>query len=405
MRKHIALLMLLLIFFQLSACSVQPELPQNTTNPQITAPQATETDPTTEPTQATTEAAQVKSPLISVSLPVNYEIQSANDGTDIFSYAYQNISLICQDPHVADLVIIDFLNRIDATRFTADRIHSLAQSAYAGQSEWTSYLCMISYNPTRIDPGILSLFGTQAGYYGSTHPETVYSAVNYDLVTGIPLTLGDILQDNASINMLTDAVLAFLKEHAKELYLYEEYESTVLDHFASGNLQSSWYFTEEGLCFYFTPYEIAPYSIGVITATIPYDQLSGILCDAYFPAETDSAAGSLSPTLFNGEDLSKFTRFSELIQDCDGQKYLLQPKGSVRNVRIETGIWSATGSFFTPQHTIYAASALSEGDALMIQADLTTALPTMRLSYETDSGITTLFITADDKGNIQLSEF
>ena len=264
---------------------------------------------------------------------------------------------------------------------------------------------MISYNPTRIDPGILSLFGTQAGYYGSTHPETVYSAVNYDLVTGVPLTLGDILQDSASINMLTGAVLAFLKEHAKELYLYEEYESTVLDHFASDNLQSSWYFTEEGLCFYFTPYEIAPYSIGVITATIPYDQLSGILCDAYFPAETDSAAGSLYPTLFNGEDLSKFTRFSELIQDCDGQKYLLQPKGSVRNVRIETGIWSATGSFFTPQHTIYAASALSEGDALMIQADLTTALPTMRLSYETDSGITTLFITDDDKGNIQLSEF
>jgi len=404
MRKHIALLMLLLIIFHLSACSSQQELTPDTTQTQNTLPPTTEIDPTPESTQPSVEATPYKSPLVAISLPTITETQSANDGTELFSYTYQNISLICQDPHVADLVIVDFLNRIDATRLTADRIHSLAQSAYAGQSDWSSYLCMISYDPMRIDPGVLSLFGTQAGYYGSTHPETVYSAVNYDLVSGAPLSLGDVLQDRASIDFLTDEVLGFLSEHAKELYLYEDYETTVREHFASGNLQNSWYFTETGLCFYFTPYEIAPYTMGVVKATVPYDRLSGILRDAYFPAETDSASGTLSADQFQDKDLSKFNRFCELIQDTDGQKIILQPEGSVRSIRIETGIWSASGSFFTPQYTLFAASALSEGDAVMIQADLTAALPAIRLSYETDSGITVLFLTLEDQGVIQLKD-
>jgi hypothetical protein len=404
MKKSILLPVLLLVAALLAACSTLGRTEPSTVPPQ-TSPSTSETEATaatTEPTEAPTQPFVSKAPLIAVALPVTTESLKSGDSTDIFNYTFQNISLIAQDPDVADLVIIDFLNRVDATRLTADRICSLAQSAYSGQSNWSAYLCMISYNPVRIDPGVLSLFGTQAGFYGSTHPETVYSAVNYDLVTGKALTLGDILTDSASPDQLMEYSLSILKSREKELYLYEDYPDTVKSHFASGAIQHCWFFTDEGLSFYFTPYEIAPYSVGVVNVTIPYDQLAGLLRDEYFPAEQDTSEGSLFAQPFTPDAFNSFTRFAELVQDDGAKQYLLYPEGSVRNVRIETGIWSASGSFYTPQHTIFAASGLSTGDALMLQAEVTEELPRLRISWQTDAGTETRFIALDSSGNIIL---
>ena len=394
--KKTAILLILSLLFSLSACVQAPAPTQSTTVPTVAT-----TAPTTQPTVVTTEPAMVPvttAPLISVSLPTSTETVYANNGTEIFSYTFQNINLITQDGDVADLVIIDFLNRIDATRLTADRIYALAASAYTGQSSWQPYMCMISYAPTRIDPGVLSLFGTQAGYYGSTHPETVYSAVNYDLVTGLPLSLGDILQEDATPDMLLNGVLSDLVSREKELFLYSDYAATVREHFSGSGIQNSWYFSEEGLCFYFTPYEIAPYATGVVVACIPYNALAGILQDAYFPGEQDTANGTLKAIPFSQEALSQFQRFTELVQDSDEENILIYTDASVRNLRIETGIWSATGTFYTPQHTIFAASALSAGDALMIQAQITQQNPQLRIRYETDAGTKIFFITKDDSG-------
>ena len=402
MKKIFLLLMLISVLLLLASCS-RKEVPIESTFPtELTIPAFTTEAASTETTAAPVHTEAAKAPLISVSLPTHTETVTANDGREIFAYTFQNISLITQDPDVADQVIIDFLNRIDGTRLTADRIYSMAQSAYAGQADWSTYLCMISYEPKRIDPGILSLFGTQAAFYGSTHPETVYSAVTYDLVTGSPLTLGDILLDEDFIGELTDAVLSVLTSQKDALFLYDEFPKTVRELFSGSQIQNCWYFTEQGLCFYFTPYEIAPYSMGVVTATVPYEELTGILQDAYFPGETDTASGVLQAQNFTADALTSYQRFTELVQDIDGNQYLLFSDDIVRNVRIETGFWSATGSFYTPQHTIYTASALSPGDALMIQAEITPELPQLRVSYETDSGKLIRFITVDSSGNIIL---
>ena len=403
MKKTLILLSLMSVLLLLTSCS-RKEVPIESTLPTaVTIPAPTTEAAPTETTTAPVHTETVKAPLISVSLPTHTETVTANDGREIFTYTYQNISLITQDPDVADLVIIDFLNRIDGTRLAADRIYSMAQSAYNGQTDWTTYLCMVSYAPKRIDPGILSLFGTQAAFYGSTHPETVYSAVTYDLVTGSPLTLGDILLDEDFTGKLTDAVLSVLTSQKDALFLYDEYPKTVRELFSGSQIQNCWYFTDQGLCFYFTPYEIAPYSMGVVTATVPYEELTGILKDAYFPAEADTACGVLQAQNMTTEALASYQRFTELVQDIDGKQYLLFSDNIVRNVRIEAGFWSSTGTFYTPQHTIYAASALCAGDALMLQASITADMPQLRLSYETDNGTTICFLTVDSSGKLFLS--
>lgn len=401
MKKIILLIICTCLVLQLTACAIPAgpatenssslaDIPTTVNTPSETASETPETD---------SFLPQV--PLVAVSLPVVTESATASDGTVIFNYTFQNISLIAPDADVADQIIIDFLNRIDSTRAVAEEIHDLASQAYHGQELWNPYLCMITFAPKRTDAGVLSLFGTQAAYYGSPHPETVYSAVNYDLVTGTPLTLGDILPDTATTDVLLEQVLNNLKMKKSELYLYEGFEQTVRSHFASSNLQNSWYFTPTGLCFYFAPYEIAPYSSGVIEAEISYDMLAGILNDAYFPAELDTPKGNLSVDNFNDSDLEDYSRFAEIVLDTEGQKILLHTDHIVQNIRIESGSWSSTGSFFTPQHTVFSASTLVAGDALMIEAQLSLT-PQLRLSYESDGITVSIYIIKNSDGSVTL---
>lgn len=404
MKKFLIALICFCMAVQLTACSIPMGSVQDSTATS-SEPLPSSSDETTAPEDTTTAAPETvvpQAPMVAVSLPVTTESATASDGTVIFNYTFQNISLIVPDADVADMVIVDFLNRIDTTRDTAEEIHTLAKSAYTGQDGWNPYLCMISYAPMRIDAGVLSLFGTQAGYYGSPHPETVYSAVNYDLVTGEVLTLGDILDEGEFIEPLCQLVLEVLAEQEEALYLYDGYEETVSSHFSGSGLQSSWYFSPNGLCFYFTPYEIAPYSSGVVAAEIPYEKLAGIMNDAYFPAEQDTAYGTVEVQLFTQSDLESYSRFAEVVLDTEGEKVLLHTDHMVQNVRIEYGTWSSTGSFFTPQYTVFAAASLVAGDAFMVEALLSDTAPTLRLQYETGGQAVSVFIAKENDGGVAL---
>ena len=393
MKSYIAFFLILSMLLSLAACGLPPKPTEDSTSslteaftPSESATGATEPEPMLPQT-----------PLISVSLPVITESSTTDDGTVLFNYTFQNISLVTPDADVADLVIIDFLNRIDTTRTAAESIHAMALAAYKGQPSWTPYLCMISYAPKRIDSGVLSLFGTQASYYGSPHPETVYSALNYDLVTGTALTLGDILSEGDFIDILLQYTLEALAAQKESSYLYSGYEQTVASLFSGNSLQNSWFFSPEGLCFYFVPYEIAPYASGVITAEIPYEKLPGILKDAFFPSERDIAAGEVSVSLFKTADLEIYSRFSELVLTPDSDKLLLHTDETIHNLVIETGNWSSTGSFFTAQHSVFAASSLSNGDAVMIETKLSHT-PALRLQYDTDDQHKSMYIVLGTDG-------
>ena len=59
------------------------------------------------------------------------------------------------------------------------------------------------------------------------------------------------------------------------------------EHFNLEHVSSaSWYFSDTGMHFYFSPYEIAPYVVGEVDIEIPYAELRGILKEEYFPEAT-----------------------------------------------------------------------------------------------------------------------
>lgn len=342
-----------------------------------------------------TTPSDFQEPMSAISMPLVNEIETASDGTVLFTYTYQNIYLILQDPDVANAVVLDLLNRIDATRSAADSIHESVQADYALSAYWTPYFYQVIYSPMRIDQGVLSLYGTQISYNGSPHPSHVSVSANYDLTTGNALYFGGILSEDYSAEQLCQLIEDALEPQATALYSY--YTEIVGERY-SGDITSleNWYFSETGLCIYFSPYDIAPYSAGTILVELPYEKLNGILKDDYFPDER-AVSGSIAACLFQDADHSQITQYAELILDSDGTQFLLLPEGTVYDIRIELGNWDTNGDRFTPEATVFAAGSLSTGDAVMVQAFLPDTLPNLRLTYHTEDEEVSVFVSQSGK--------
>ncbi len=366
MKKLLLLFFILILIFTLASCKSTDFFPIDATssNPAYTSNMESENIIKPIPQQ----------PMVSVSLPIVTETEYAQDGTIIFVQTYQNISAVLPDPNVGDAIILDYLNRIDNTKDTAQSILDAATKDYTPSPSWQPYTSQILYQPMRVDRGVISLFGSQVNYAGSAHPESNYQSVSYDLSTGDTLALSDIIMINADHSAIVNAILSSLSKEAKNYSLYPDYEDVVKQRFNQDFLSDNdWYFSREGICFFFSPYEIAPYSSGVISVTVSYADLHGILEDAYFPDERLSAVGELTVKSFSRAPVEKFTQISEIVLQEQSEKFFLYTDGSVYDLRIETAD-TEDGSYYT----VFAAECLSPGDAVMVETDIKTPL---RISY------------------------
>lgn len=335
------------------------------------APAQTTIETTTTPTTATTPATIIpvkQAPMYAISLPVITEFTNAEDGVSVFSHVYQNISLTLPESEVADKIILDFLNRTDTTQ-TANELSEAAKAAYAqGTGEFMLYMCSTTYEPVRLDSSVLSLVGTVSVFSGGTHPENISTAVTYDLLTGLPLSSSAVLQETVSVDELISLITEALAPQAD--HLYEDYISLVSDKFSGGIDQNpDWYFSTDGLCFFFSPYEIGPFASGTCVATIPYGKLTGILRDAYFPAERDIASGNIQMTPYAEADLSSFTQFTEITTSPGSEKVLLHTDGMVHDIRITQKTVVHPYTSFVPSFTVFAAYTLTPGDAIVLETD------------------------------------
>lgn len=393
MKRYFAVILAMLLILTISGCK----------KPMINAPQEVTTAINTTGTSAAPEYYPVSQiPMVAVSLPVISESQNADDGTEIFRYVYQNISLIVPDPEVADKVIVDFLNRTDI-QSKAGEVLTAAENAYNTNPQvWTPYLSQVLFEPFRADQSVLSLFGCHTTYSGTPHPESVYSAVNYDMLSGNVLLLDDILTSDSAAHAICKAVIDILSEDKETMCLRDGFEETVKDRFKQPLTEDTdWYFSNGGLCFYFAPYDLAPYSSGVIKAEIPYAELTGILKDDYFPRESDKVMGAVLGTVLK-DNPEEYTQVAEIVLNKEGGQILLYTDQMVQNVRLISGSWSADGTSFTAENTVFATDNLTPGDAIMVQADFAEALPSIMLQYTSNEQVTNTYISLDNKNNTVL---
>lgn len=390
MKKYRILSTALAALLLLSGCQNQPE--------STTAPAEIETQPptTTEDVQPIVPPSVNLETLYSVSMPVTTENGTAEDGTAYFSYSYQSMQLSVPDRDVADKIILDFLSRVDSTRAEAERIHDLAQSAYnTGSSAFRPYAYQVQYNPVRIDQGVLSLYGQVVSVSDTGHASTDNISANYDMVTGDVLTLGSILYRADLKEKLAELVIKDL-ESREDIALYEDYQDTVRSRFQRDeSADEDFYFSSRGLCFYFSPYELAPYMYGTVEVEIPYSQLTGLIGDDFFPNERILSSGELHATAFAQAELSNYETFTEIVLGSNGSMVLITADSTVQDIKIQQLIWEQEESSYTQENTVYAANVLTESNAILLEADLQVTQTPFRITYLQNGYICECFLYQD----------
>ena len=374
MKKFISIFLVVCLVFSLAACRRKKKDQQTDSTAANNTQSSANIDQITENTE-----------MVAVSVPAVTEDTLAGDNTVVFQYTYQHMSLMLNKPDVADKIILDFLNRVDSTKESADSIAAMAKNAYNGSKNWVPYLYHITYSPTRIDHSVLSLFGNNVVFSGAPHPERTCASASYDLQTGDVLTLASIMDKNATVDSFRNLVLDGLTELAEGDHLYENYKDTVKQRFdGDASQDEAWYFTQTGLCFYFAPYEIAPYSSGVITVEIPYEKLTGIIHEDYHPEKRSTPRGGIQITPFDNTNVNNFAHIAEIVTNKSGTMYMAQTDGYVQDVRI---ILNDTAG----NYTVFAANSLIQGNGIMVQTDDATRQK-MKLTYKSGSETVTTTI-------------
>lgn len=398
MKKYRVLALTLALTACLSACNPASSQP-DTTDP-ATEPPAT--SPTTEPTVPDVEP--VIENMYTASLPITTESYHAEDNALIFTYSYQTIYPVLPDRDVSDKIIMDFTNRNEQTRSAATEVLAEAEEFYKASTAFTPFSYEIQYDVTRIDQGVLSLYGHIVQISETSPVNRRLISANYNMVTGDTLTLGSILYHADTKDDLAELVISYL-ENREDIMLYDEFRDTVRARFQRDeSIDEDFYFSSTGLCFYFAPYEIAPRAYGTVTVEIPYNKLTGVIDDAYFPAERSYTSGSLSISPFHDAELESYTQFVEVVAKDDATKLLLTTDSAVQDIRINELIWAKDGLSYTQTKNIFASNFLYKDNAILFEAEFDDFRPNYMLSYSIDGSTYVFYLMKDSAtGQITLS--
>lgn len=206
----------------------------------------------------------------------------------------------------------------------------------------------------RADDVVTSILECYCSYAGGAHPVSAYCAEVYDSKTGELLELADVVNDMDKVQeLLADA----LKTNYPDTDFWGVDES--LDRYFKGEVAPlNWTADYEGVTFYFSPYDIAPYAAGLISAQIPFEGNESLFAesimnvsDAYAVAvdrsipvfmdidgdkipekiepefyESDNAGGQLlcfiDEDQIGSEEIYSFKTDFNIIKTSDGKIYL-----------------------------------------------------------------------------------
>lgn len=353
-------------------------------------------------------------PLVALTLDTYRESDTAKDGTQIFAFLYQDITVYMpENADAAQRINQFFADSHDSAVTYAQESRAWAEESYAAGDNWTAHYYETTYQPARVDEKVISLSGTSVEFTGGIHPESKLISYSFNSETGKQLSLSDILTTGDMAQALylkvIDELEAFANSQSKsaDLIFFEDYLNTVQEHFnLSHNSSESWYFTQKGISFYFSPYEIAPFAVGPIQVELPYEDLAGILKEDFFPQEpkfVDSFSINAAK-----ESLVQTDSFDHVIPvsvEEEGESVALFTGSLVYHVRLVGGNWLEENDF-QEDMSYFAANRLKSEDLLLIHTMIPDAMPNLRVSMQTgDEEYRTYFIgQSGEDGSILLLE-
>lgn len=312
---------------------------------------------------------------MTVSYGFEDEELKSGDGTTYYRQSLGTATVSSKDERAAERINSSLAELY--VRFGADAEYTrrVAEDQTDGEQIALSYYCAPSV--TRCDTRVLSAVFDVSQDIGGIHADSTRTSRSYNADNGSLLTLADIAKNEEQLKTFIKNYVIGLaagddyKEGGISI-LFDDFESTINDLVDAG---ANWYFSDGGLVFYANPYDIAPYSRGVLLFEIPYSALEEFIDEGFMPVEYEGENGMLLADDGDKLDRSSLNILGTVTVDEDGQSVVLSAEETVYNVKI-----------YTSGRMLWQRNYLTTGEGVEVKSFIPDAQPSIAVSYELADG-------------------
>lgn len=312
---------------------------------------------------------------MTVSYGFEDEELKSDDGTTYYRQSLGTATVRSKDERAAERINSSLAELY--VRFGADAEYTrrVAEDQTDGEQIALSYYCAPSV--TRCDTRVLSAVFDVSQDIGGIHADSTRTSRSYNADNGSLLTLADIAKNEEQLKTFIKNYVIGLaagddyKEGGVSI-LFDDFESTINDLVDAG---ANWYFSDGGLVFYANPYDIAPYSRGVLLFEIPYSALEEFIDEGFMPVEYEGENGMLLADDGDKLDRSSLNILGTVTVDEDGQSVVLSAEETVYNVKI-----------YTSGRMLWQRNYLTTGEGVEVKSFIPDAQPSIAVSYELADG-------------------
>lgn len=312
---------------------------------------------------------------MTVSYGFKDEELKSDDGTTYYRQSLGTATVSSKDERAAERINSSLAELYVKFGADAEYTQRVAEDQPDGEQIALSYYCAPSV--TRCDTRVLSAVFDVSQDIGGIHADSTRTSRSYNADNGSLLTLADIAKNEEQLKTFIKNYVIGLaagddyKEGGVSI-LFDDFESTINDLVDAG---ANWYFSDGGLVFYANPYDIAPYSRGVLLFEIPYSALEEFIDEGFMPAEYEGENGMLLADDGDKLDRSSLNILGTVTVDEDGQSVVLSAEETVYNVKI-----------YTSGRMLWQRNYLTTGEGVEVKSFIPDAQPSIAVSYELADG-------------------
>lgn len=312
---------------------------------------------------------------MTVSYGFEDEELKSDDGTTYYRQSLGTATVSSKDERAAERINSSLAELYVKFGADAEYTRRVAEDQTDGEQIALSYYCAPSV--TRCDTRVLSAVFDVSQDIGGIHADSTRTSRSYNADNGLLLTLADIAKNEEQLKTFIKNYVIGLaagddyKEGGVSI-LFDDFESTINDLVDAG---ANWYFSDGGLVFYANPYDIAPYSRGVLLFEIPYSALEEFIDEGFMPVEYEGENGMLLADDGDKLDRSSLNILGTVTVDEDGQSVVLSAEETVYNVKI-----------YTSGRMLWQRNYLTTGEGVEVKSFIPDAQPSIAVSYELADG-------------------
>lgn len=312
---------------------------------------------------------------MTVSYGFEDEELKSDDGTTYYRQSLGTATVSSKDERAAERINSSLAELYVKFGADAEYTRRVAEDQTDGEQIALSYYCAPSV--TRCDTRVLSAVFDVSQDIGGIHADSTRTSRSYNADNGSLLTLADIAKNEEQLKTFIKNYVIGLaagddyKEGGVSI-LFDDFESTINDLVDAG---ANWYFSDGGLVFYANPYDIAPYSRGVLLFEIPYSALEEFIDEGFMPVEYEGENGMLLADDGDKLDRSSLNILGTVTVDENGQSVVLSAEETVYNVKI-----------YTSGRMLWQRNYLTTGEGVEVKSFIPDAQPSIAVSYELADG-------------------